>query len=241
MKSKLVLAAILVLTLFLFPGCRDFIAEEYDQARQERAEAIEMVAELENQLASQQTLVEELQGEIEASKARIEELEAGIETHQATIAELQAELERGPVETPGTEEDSSPPTPLQEEQFRYRGYADLLVSVRVAILNATWTDDKLLISWELTNTSQRRIYLDRLKMLAYDQMKIRGESGEDEETIIALYDDIQDDVEMPWPGEPLRFETEWVFGPLSREITIEFIVPKLFNDEPIPLFTVTRS
>ena len=230
MKVKLALAIVGALVICLLPGCRDFIMEEYQEARAERAEAQAQVADLQAELEAVQATVTEIQRELETSQARITELETELETSQAGITELETELENGQAgiatseETPPTVES----TPLQEENLRYREYEGRLVTVHMAILDATWNNDKLTVSWELTNKANRKIHLDYLGVKARDQMWIKGEWKVEEEEFSEeprkIYPTLQEDVETPWPGEKLQFETVWKFGPLSEKITIVFVV-----------------
>lgn len=104
----------------------------------------------------------------------------------------------------------------------------MLASIRMAILDATWEENKLIISWELTNMSKRRIYLNLLSVKAHDQMRIWGESGGSSEPLL-IYPNLQD-IQMPWPGETVQFNTEWQFGPRSEEITVEFVVVRSQED-----------
>ena len=258
MKVKLALAVVGALFISLLPGCRDFTMEEYQEARAERTEAQAKVAELEVELEAEQETVTGIREELEAYQTDVAELEAELETSRAKIAELEAELARWRSGALTTEETSPPeqPTPLQEEDFRYRGYEGRLVSVQVTMLNATWDNNKLTVTWELTNKTNRKIYLTLLAVKAHDQMGLKGEwkvedEDDDEEEFSeeprAIYPTLQEGVETPWPGETVQFNAEWEFGPLSEVITIDFIlvpsggeVPEYLEDEVIPSFTVTR-
>lgn len=256
MKSKLVLVLVGALVLSFLPGCRDFTMEEYYEAKAERTEAREIIAELEAQLKVEEATVAGLRRELETSQARNAELELELEAHQARITELVAQLAICQTNPPVTEE--TPPIPIQEKTFMYRGFEYKLTTVEVAMVEATWDGDKFTTSWELTNTSRRKIHLDLLAVKAYDQMELKGErrktddedndNGEVEytEAAIVLYPDLQDDIEMAWPGQTVKFNTEWIFGPRSEVITVEFFVvreddpPEHLQDELIPFFTITR-
>jgi len=267
MKVKLALSVLVVLTICLLPGCRDYTSEEYieavtnysaaqgqivrlNAALQEKETALaELTSELEtytNEIADLETELETSQAEYQA---QIADLEAELETLRADIADLEAELEASqPDETPTTEEPPPPPEPtyLQQEELRYRGYEGKLVSMRITMLEAAWNANTVTISWELANTCQRRIHLTLLSVESHDQMNLYGESG-DVTPPLLIYSDLQDDLEMPWPGETVSFDTVWAFGPLSEDITIKFIVVrtladdiKYAADDVLPWFYLTR-
>lgn len=216
------------------------------------------IADLEAELEGYPAQIADLEAELETYLAQIADLETELETYLAQIADLEAQLEAAQEETTTTdgttEETPEPSIPLDEEDFRYRGFEGRLVSVHVAAANATWTDNKVTVSLEITNTSTRKIYLDLLQVEAYDQMYIWGEweiTEEGETTVgvspLAIYPTWQEDRETLWPGETLRFDTEWTFGPLSDEITVKFSVIrtledkiKYASDDVIPLLTVIR-
>lgn len=255
MKSKLVLVLVGALVLSFLPGCRDFTMEEYYEAKAERAEAQEIIAELQAQLKVEEATVAELRRELETSQASNAELELELEAHQARITELIAQLEICQTSPPVTEE--TPPIPLQEKNFMYRGFEYKLTTVQVAMVGATWDGDKFTASWELINTSRRKIYLELLAVKAYDQMELKGErietdedndNGEVEytEAAMAIYPDLQEAIETTWPGQIVQFNTEWIFGPRSEVITVEFFsvhedeLPEHLQDELIPFFTITR-
>jgi len=230
------------------------------------------IAELESELATHQTEIADVEAELKALhdtySSKIADLQAELETYQVEIAShgteletyqaeiadledeiatLEAELATYQTETGTTEEGTPPPEPafLQEEDLRYRGYEGRLISVRVVMVDATWDENTVTISWELTNTSSRRIHLDLLSVKAHDQMGIWGESDDPVEPLV-IYPDLQD-IEMPWPGETVQFNTEWLFGPRSDEITVEFVVVRsqedtlnYASDDVLPNFYVTR-
>ena len=277
MKVKLALSVLGALVICFLPGCRDFAAEEYSQAKAGRAEAQAMVLELQRELQAERAKVAELESELEACQAEIADLETQLkerraeitdleierQAYQADIAELKAELMRCQAQIAALEaelETSEPeiiateteePTALQEEDFRYRGFEGRLVSVQVATVNATWDGNKLTVTFELTNTCQRKIHLDLLQVEAHDQMLMKGESEapvdpENPEAPLVIYPTLQDN-EWAWPGETVRFDAVWIFGPLSKVITIEFSVVrtredtfKYAVDDIIPSLTVTR-
>ena len=258
MKIKLALAILGILAICFLPGCRDLTMEEYQEARAERAEAQAKVAELQAQLEAEQATLAETQEELEASQAEIAELETELETYKAKVDELETELERlraGPYLI--EEDSSSESTPLQEKDLKYIGYEGRFgqfTSVNAAIIDASWDNDKLTVTWELTNTTNRKIHLDLLAVKARDQMWLKGEwevEDEDDEIVtseepIPVYPTLQDDIETPWPGEIVRITTEWQFGPLSEKITIEFVVldeeGEVLEDEDniLPPFTLMR-
>lgn len=276
MKGRLALTVVVALAISLLPGCRDFITEEYQEARAERTEAQAKVAVLEAELeAVHKTITDiqkelevnraemaELKAELEKSQTKVSELEAELKTYQTKVSQLESELEKWQTGI-YTMEDIIPSeqlTPLQEEDFRYRGFEYRIASVHVVMLSATWNNDKLTVSWELENKSTRKIYLNLLAVKAHDQMGLKGErkvideengvSDEENgvtEEAVAIYPDLQDDIKTPWPGETVQFTTEWEFGPLSEVITIDFIlvpsegmVPQYLANEVIPSFTVTH-
>jgi len=253
MKVKLALAVTGILAICLLPSCRDYTSAEYVEAVTNYAEAqgkivklnAELqqkqakVAELESELETHQTDVADLEAELEALQetydTNIADLEAQLEAYRADIADLEAELEAYLAETATTEEEPLPPPPtepeptfLQEETLSYRGFEGILASVRVTMLDASWDENKLTVSWELTNTGKRRIYLNLLSVKAHDQMGIWGENADSEEPV-PIYPDLQD-IQMPWPGETVAFNIEWEFGPLSEEITIDFVVVRSQED-----------
>jgi TolA-binding protein len=245
MKMKKIITFSLVLSVvsssLFVSGCTDLTqAPATDMAELQNIweESGDVVDDILGVLETYKAKVSELEKEVEAQKHTIDQLETAISTYQDRITELEAQL--GNVLDAQTQETSpQSSTPLQEEQFRYRGHENMLTSVRVAILDALWDENKLTISWELTNASTRKIYLNLLKITAYDQMNIRGEN-EEGDTEFAIYPDLQD-IQTPWPGEKVTFDSTLIFGPGSEQITIEFIVPDLFNDESIPYLTLTRS
>lgn len=257
MRSRLALAIIIAFVLGLFPGCRDITLEEYHQARAERAEAEAKLADIEAQLKTERETAAEARKELETSQQRVTELETELKECQTKVTELEEELEICLAQLPAEETTSSPsPTPLLEQDLKYRGYELKLTYVRVTILTATWDDNTLTVSWKLTNTSNRKIYLSLLQFEAYDQMYLRGEhvyhdvAGDNEidysEEPIVIYPDLQDDILTPWPGESLDFTTTWKFGPVSEEITIEFSpvrdesVYVEYPEEILPLFIIKR-
>ena len=81
-------------------------------------------------------------------------------------------------------------------------------------------------------------------------MALRGERTVDDtvtENEVTLYPGLQETVDSPWPGELVRFTTVWEFGPLSEEITIDFLlvssgatVPTHLENESFTEFTVKR-
>jgi len=260
MKVKLAVAVLGILAICLLPSCQDHTAEQYSQAVADRAKAqarvLELqrelqakvaeleseleahqteVAELESELEAHQTEVPDLQAELEAYRADIADLEVQLEAYRAEIADLEAELEAYQAETATTEEEPPPPPPtepeptfLQEETLSYRGFEGRLISIRVTMVDANWDENRLTVSWEITNTSKRKIYLNLLSVKARDQMGIWGQSADAVEPV-PIYPDLQD-IQMPWPGETVAFNIEWEFGPLSEEITIEFVVVRSQED-----------
>ena len=126
----------------------------------------------------------------------------------------------------------------------------------MAVLKATWNDSSFTVLLYLTNKTNRKIYLNLLQFEAYDQMYLRGEhvyhDDDDDNEIdyserhIAVYPDIQDDVQTPWPGESVNFTDTWKFGPASKEITIEFSPVRdedshvEYPEEILPLFIIKR-
>ena len=252
MKIRLAIAVIAALFIGLVPGCRDFIAEEYQEARKESTEAQAKVAELEAELEAVQERVTEIQQELDASReddTPVDEPE--IDTSQDKITELETELEKWrtgvyPEEEPAPE----PPTPLQREDFRYRGFDNRIVSIHMTMLDAIWDNNKLTVQWELENTGTRKIYITLLAVKAHDQMGLRGERHADDtvtEEAVRIYPTLQDNIDTPWPGEKVRFTTAWEFGPRSTEITVDFLlmssgstVPEYIDGELLPTFTVYR-
>ena len=235
MKTKLALSVLGILTVCLLLGCRDYTSEEYIEAVTNYSRAQGQIVRLNAALQEKETEVAELTSELETLRADITDLEAELETYQ-------------PDETPPTEEPPPQPEPdyLQQEELRYRGYEGRLVSMRMTMLEAAWNANTVTISWELTNTCQRRIYLALLSVESHDQMNLYGESG-DVTPPLLIYSDLQDDLEMPWPGETVSFYTVWEFGPLSEDITIKFIVVrtmaddiKYAADDVLPWFYLTR-
>jgi len=214
---------------------RELQAEQAEQAT---------VAELESELETYQAEITDLEAELEALQetyhtniADLEaELEAQLEAYRAEIADLEAELEAYQAETATTEEEPPPPPPptepeptfLQEETLSYRGFEGRLISIRVTMVDASWDENRLTVSWEVTNKSKRKIYLNLLSVESRDQMGITGES-DDAVAPLVIYPDLQD-IQMPWPGETVAFNIEWEFGPLSEEITIEFVVVRSQED-----------
>lgn len=254
MKVKLALAVAGILAICLLPSCRDYTSDEYVEAVTNYAEAQGKIVKLNAELQEKQAKVAELESELEAHQTEVADLEAELETLQEThhtnvadlqaeleayradIADLEAELEAYQAETATTEEEPPPPPPptepeptfLQEETLSYRGFEGVLASVRMTMVDATWDENKLTVSWEVTNTGKRRIYLDLLSVKARDQMGIWGEINDSVEPV-PIYPDLQD-IQMPWPGEIVAFNIEWEFGPLSEEITIEFVVVRSQED-----------
>lgn len=262
MKTRLAITITAVLLIGLLSGCRDFLAEDYQAARDERTEAVKQAAELQAELADVQTRLTEIQqelvayrNEIDAGNAAnadaIEQAESRAETLETDITQLESELAKWQSGIyPEVETPPQPPEPLQEEDFRYRGFENRITRVHISMLNATWDDNKLTIKWELENTATRKIYLNLLAVKARDQMGLRGERTVDDtvtENEVTIYPGLQETVDTPWPGEMVRFTTVWEFGPLSEEITIDFLlvssgdtVPVYINDEPFSPFSLTR-
>ena len=275
MKVKLAVAVAGILAICLLPSCRDYTSDEYVEATTNYAEAQGKIVKLNAQLQEKQAKVAELESELEAHQTEVADLEAELEALQETyhtniadleaqlealqeaydtnIAALEAELEAYQAETATTEEEPPPPPPptepeptfLQEETLSYRGFEGVLVSVRMTMLDASWDENKLTVSWEVTNAGKRRIYLNLLSVKARDQMGIWGEINDSVEPV-PIYPDLQA-IQMPWPGETVAFNIEWEFGPLSEEITIEFVVVrsqedylKYAADDILRSFYVTR-
>ncbi len=266
MKIRLAITVTAVLLIGLFSGCRDFLAEDYQAAREERAEAVEQVAELQAELANAQTRLTDIQQELDdylneietgneadaaANAAAIEQAESRAETLETEVTLLESELAKWQSGIyPEVETPPEPPEPLQEENFRYRGFENMITRVHISMLSATWDDNKLTIKWELENTTTRKIYLNLLAIKAGDQMGLRGERTVDNtvtENEVTIYPGLQETVDSPWPGEMVRFTTVWEFGPLSEEITIDFLlvssgdtVPVHLDNEPFSPFSITR-
>lgn len=265
MKVKLALAILGVLVIYFLSGCQEVYQPSYDMIKADLAEAQAKIAEREAKIA-------ELQAKLEVEQDKVTEIQRQLEAYQANNAELEKALEICRAEIATTEETPPPPSkpkPLQEEDFSYNGFEDKTSSVHIAILDATWGDNNTLtVSWELTNTCKRKIFLNLLSVKTRDQMWQKGafmgqrvqykewdESGfKDVEDPVSVCPSLQNTQKL-WPGETVEFDTKWMFGPLSKEITINFIVVySVFreDEEPIklerlperpetsPSFTVTR-
>ncbi len=264
MKVKSVLTILGVLVICFLLGCGQGDGEKY-RVETELAAAQAKVAELQAELGVQKATVTELQGELEACQVKIVELEAcqakiaELEACQAKIAELEAcqrkivlleaEMEalQALIPTPEASPQSSGPISIQEEVFSYTGFGNTRASVSLAMLDAQWADNTLTVSWELNNACDHKILLDLLLVRARDQMRNWGETEfTDSEAPIAIYPSLQDTQQL-WPGETVRFDAEWKFGPLSDVITVTFVslegIPEGGGtpQQVSPSFEVTRS
>ncbi len=266
MKIRLAITVTAVLLIGLLSGCRDFLAEDYQAARDERAEAVKQVAELQAELTEVQTRLTEIQQELDDYRNEIKtdnddnsdaieqaesRAESRAETLETEITLLESELAKWQSGIyPEVETPPEPPVPLQEKDYRYQGFESKITRVHISMLSATWNDNKLTIKWELENTTTRKIYLNLLAVKAGDQMNLRGErivNNTVSEAPVTIYPGLQGTVDSPWPGEMVRFTTVWEFGPLSEEVTIDFLlvasgdtVPVHIDNEPFAPFTVTR-
>ena len=247
-KVKLALAILGVLVTCFLAGCQEVYQPSYGTVKADLARAQAEIAEERAEIA-------ELQAELEVERDRLTEIQKQLEAHQAKTAELEEELEICQAEIGTTEEtplSPSKPTPLQEEYLRYYAIRDRIDSVQVAILNTTWDDDNLTVSWELTNTCDHKILLNLLSVKARDQMwqkgifigqrvqfKEWGESGfKDEEDPVSICPSLQGTQKL-WPGETVEFDTKWRFGPLSEVIKINFIVVySVFKEDEEPIEVV---
>lgn len=251
MKVKLALAILGVLVICSLSGCQEVYQPSYNMLKADLAEAQAKIAEREAEIAEREAKIAELQAELEVEQDRVTEIERQLETYQAKTAELQRELEICQAEIAKIEETLPPPkpAPLQEEDFSYKGFEDETGSIQVAMLNAIWEDNTVTVSWEVTNTCKRKIFLNLLSVKARDQMwqkgafvgqrvqfKEWGESGfKDVEDPVSLAPTLLNQQKL-WPGQTVQFDTTWTFGPLSKELTIDFIVVySVFKEDEEPI------
>jgi len=251
MKVKLALAILGVLVICSLSGCQEVYQPSYDMLKADLAEAQAKIAEREAKIAEREAKIAELQAELEAEQDRVTELQTQLEAYQAKTAHLQTELAICQAAIAKTEETPPPPKPppLQEEDFSYKGFEDETSSIRVAMLNATWQDNRATVSWEVTNTCKRKIFLNLLSVKARDQMwqegAFVGQRVQFKEWGERGFKDVEDPVSLAptllkqqklWPGQTVQFDTTWTFGPLSKDITINFIaVYSVFKEDEEPI------
>lgn len=253
MKVKLALAILAVLVICSLSGCQDVYQPSYAMIEADLARAEAKIAEREAKIAEREVRIAELEAELKVEQGTVTEIQTQLEAHQAKIAGLEKELEICQAEIAVMEETPLPPSkpvPLQEEDFSYRAFEDETDdSVHVVMLSPTWNNNTLTVSWELTNTSKHKIFLNLLSVKARDQMwekgvfvgqrvqfKEWGESGfKDVEDPVSVCPTLQSTQKL-WPGETVQFDTKWTFGPLSDDITINFIVVySVFKEDEEPI------
>ena len=238
MRVKLILATLGILIICFLPGCQDMISKQQmdrleadlAQAQADLTEAQAKVAEFEPELGVEQAATLEAQKQLEAYQARIIELEKELQTCQVKLV---AAMEPPP--------PPQPRFPLQEFNFVYKGSECNDTQVYVAMLNAVWDSNRLTVSWELTNNSDRKILLDRLSIEAYDQMESKGESSfKSAEAPVAIYPSLQNTLKL-WPGSTVSFDSVWTFGPRSEVITIKFIAAPCIVEILDQVYTIPQG
>lgn len=98
------------------------------------------------------------------------------------------------------------------------------------MLDTSWHENNLTVSWKLTNACDHKILLNLLTIDTYDQAGNKGHHGfRDGDKPVAVCPSL---TYAPsgvaecklWPGEAVEFDAKWTFGPLSKDITINFRV-----------------
>ena len=239
MKINLPLAMAGLLIIFFLSGCQEGSQSNEDDLNktyigQLQAEIVEKDANL-AKLQAELDQAELDRAELEAGQDEVSDIQRQLQVHKVRIASLEYQLEQRQREATQREiiqmEDPTLPSSklvtLKEEYLTYYTM-DQRHSVHVTMLDTTWDGDKVTVSWELMNMSNHKIFLYHLSVKARDQMWLKGvfagqgvHTGEAEDPV-SVSPTLQN-TRMLWPKQTAQFDSEWMFGPASKEITINFI------------------